>query len=209
MICWRASSQATSLLKSTPLLLRLEVESADFLSDWFRLETLDDSLQPTIDMLLNLAIFMWFGAVCPWQQFAHNDIIPIYRLIALGILILLFRRLPFIFLVHKFIPQIEELTHAAFVGFFGPIGVGAIFYLSVSRQFLLEEITVDGAPRPDAVKVANVTYIVVWFLVICSIVRKSRHPPCIFTFINVEKVSLLLTLRSLDIDYPWPQHSRG
>lgn len=28
-------------------------------SDWFRLETLDDSLQPTIDMLLNLSIFMW------------------------------------------------------------------------------------------------------------------------------------------------------
>ncbi len=28
-------------------------------SDWFRLETLDDSLQPTIDMLLNLAVFMW------------------------------------------------------------------------------------------------------------------------------------------------------
>jgi NhaP-type Na+/H+ or K+/H+ antiporter len=34
-------------------------------NDWFRLKTLDDSLQPTIDMLLNLSIFMWFGAVCP------------------------------------------------------------------------------------------------------------------------------------------------
>lgn len=29
--------------------------------DWFRLETMDDSLQPTIDMLLNVSIFMWFG----------------------------------------------------------------------------------------------------------------------------------------------------
>jgi NhaP-type Na+/H+ or K+/H+ antiporter len=159
-----------------PLLLRLEKKSTDCLSDWFRLETLDDSLQPTVDMLLNLAIFMWFGAVCPWQQFAQNDIIPIYRLIALGILILLFRRLPFVFAVHKFIPQVEEWTHAAFVGFFGPIGVGAIFYLSISRQYLLEEITVDGVPRADAVKVANVSYLVVWFLVICSIVSKSHHP---------------------------------
>jgi hypothetical protein len=26
----------------------------------FRLETLDDSLQPTIDMLLNVSIFMWY-----------------------------------------------------------------------------------------------------------------------------------------------------
>lgn len=59
--------------------------------DWFRLETLDDSLQPTIDMLLNLAIFIWFGSICPWASFADNDIIPIYRLIFLGILILLLR----------------------------------------------------------------------------------------------------------------------
>jgi NhaP-type Na+/H+ or K+/H+ antiporter len=59
--------------------------------DWFRLETLDDSLQPTIDMLLNLSIFIWFGAICPWASFAHNSVIPIYRLIFLGILILLFR----------------------------------------------------------------------------------------------------------------------
>jgi len=59
--------------------------------DWFRLETLDDSLQPTIDMLLNLSVFIWFGAICPWALFAHNSVIPIYRLIFLGILILLLR----------------------------------------------------------------------------------------------------------------------
>jgi NhaP-type Na+/H+ or K+/H+ antiporter len=59
--------------------------------DWFRLETLDDSLQPTIDMLLNLAVFMWYGAICPWASFMHNSVIPIYRLILLGILILLLR----------------------------------------------------------------------------------------------------------------------
>ena len=59
--------------------------------DWFRLETLDDSLQPTIDMLLNLSIFVWYGAICPWATFANNSVIPIYRLIMLGVLILLFR----------------------------------------------------------------------------------------------------------------------
>lgn len=131
---------------------------------------MDDSLQPTIDMLLNLAIFVWFGAVCPWALFAHNDIVPIYRLIALGILILLFRRLPAVFAMHKYIHQIEQVSQALFVGFFGPIGVGAVFYLSVCRQFLLEEMIVDGEVRADAARTAEVTYIVVWFLVICSIV---------------------------------------
>jgi len=59
--------------------------------DWFRLETLDDSLQPTIDMLLNLSVFVWFGAVCPLKSFGDDEVIPVYRLLALGVLILLFR----------------------------------------------------------------------------------------------------------------------
>src|ERR1700759_2675129 len=94
-------------------------------SDWFRVETQDDSLQPTIDMLLNVSIFIWFGAVCPWDSFAHNSVVPIYRLIFIGILVLLFRRLPFVFLIHKRIHQIQEWRQAVFVGFFGPIGVSA------------------------------------------------------------------------------------
>jgi len=157
--------------------------------DWFRLETLDDSLQPTIDMLLNLSIFIWFGAICPWASFVHNSIIPIYRLIALGILILLlrlvvvrlywqlslltlFRRLPAVFLMHKFIHQIEEKRQAIFVGFFGPIGVSAIFYLYISLEFL-ESIKVDDVTREDAEKLSEVFMVVVWFLAICSIVSPN------------------------------------
>ncbi|KAL4942027.1 Cation/H+ exchanger [Aspergillus oleicola] len=143
--------------------------------DWFRLETMDDSLQPTIDMLLNLAVFMWFGAVCPWSLFLHNDIIPLYRLVPLGILILLVRRMPIIFALHKYLDQIENLFQTSFVGFFGPIGVGAIFYLSVSREYLAK-ITVDGEQRQDAKQVSDAIEVVVWFLVICSIVSRPPTP---------------------------------
>ncbi|KAL4990243.1 Sodium/hydrogen exchanger family-domain-containing protein [Aspergillus falconensis] len=144
--------------------------------DWFRLETMDDSLQPTIDMLLNLAVFMWFGAVCPWHLFLDNNVIPIYRLIPLGILILLVRRMPIIFAMHKYIDQIESLFQTTFVGFFGPIGVGAIFYLSVSREYL-HKITVDGKVRADAQQVSDTIEVVVWFLVICSIVVHGLSIP--------------------------------
>ena len=143
-------------------------------SDWFRLETLDDSLQPTVDMLLNLSIFMWFGAVCPWQSFAQNDIIPLYRLIPLGILVLLLRRIPVILAMHWKIRQIEEIRQALFVGFFGPIGVSAVFYLYVSLDFL-DTITVAGEIREDAVRLKDVMRIVVWFLAICSIVSTLYH----------------------------------
>ncbi|KAJ5317242.1 hypothetical protein PENANT_c045G03697 [Penicillium antarcticum] len=144
--------------------------------DWFRLETMDDSLQPTIDMLLNLSVFMWFGAVCPWSSFLNNSVIPIYRLIFLGILILLVRRLPIVFAMHKAIHQIELVSQALFVGFFGPIGVGAIFYLSISLEFL-REIQVNGEVPEDVQQVIETIQVVVWFLVICSIVVHGLSVP--------------------------------
>ncbi len=73
-------------------------------------------------MLLNLAIFMWLGAVCPWSMFIHNSVIPTHRLIFTGILILLLRRLPVVYAIHKLVPQINGKYQAIFVGFFGPIG---------------------------------------------------------------------------------------
>lgn len=132
---------------------------------------MDDSLQPTIDMLLNLSILMWFGAVCPWSSFADNGTVSLYRLVFLGILILLVRRLPAILAMHSWIHQIEQLSQAAFVGFFGPIGVGAVFYLSVCQE-ALGEITIDGKLRADAQQLSEAVGVIVWFLVICSIVRR-------------------------------------
>lgn len=125
-------------------------------------------------MLLNLSIFMWYGAVAPWYAFAHNEIIPIYRLIFLAILVLLLRRIPFVFALQKTLPQIEDKRQALTAGFFGPIGVSAIFYLFTTVDFC-NAITVDGVVRPDAERLAEATRIVVWFLCICSVV--SSLPP--------------------------------
>ncbi|EXJ61098.1 hypothetical protein A1O7_05251 [Cladophialophora yegresii CBS 114405] len=144
--------------------------------DWFRRETEDDSLQPTIDMLLNISVFLWFGAVCPWVSFRDNDVIPIWRLILLGITILLFRRLPVVFAMHKKIRQIEQFQQAAFVGFFGPIGVSAIFYLYISIEFL-HQITVDGTVREDAERLEEIMRVVIWFLAICSIIVHGLSIP--------------------------------
>ncbi len=141
--------------------------------DWFRLETQDDSLQPTIDMLLNVSIFMWYGAVCPWHLFVTSPVIPIYRLIPLGIMVLLFRRLPMVLAYHwlGWIHQIENIRHAFFMGVFGPIGVSAIFYLYISREFLR-----DMLDRPDVRTTTEAIEVVVWFLCICSV---TVHGLCV------------------------------
>lgn len=131
-------------------------------------------------MLLNLSIFIWYGAVCPWALFRTNDVIPLFRLIFLGALILLFRRIPIVLAMHTKIPEIEHFQQAAFVGFFGPIGVSAIFYLYVSLDFL-DGITVDGTPdgtiREDAARLKEVMRVVIWFLAICSIVVHGLSVP--------------------------------
>lgn len=144
--------------------------------DWFRLETKDDSLQPTIDMLLNVGVFMWFGAVCPWHLFAENNVIPLYRLIPLGILVLLLRRLPMILAFQKGIHQVEDFRRALFLGYFGPIGVSAIFYLYISKEFL-REIEYEGHDRADAAHLSEMMDVVVWFLVLCSIVGHGLSIP--------------------------------
>jgi NhaP-type Na+/H+ or K+/H+ antiporter len=145
--------------------------------DWFRLETQDDSLQPTIDMLFNIAIFIWFGAVAPWYQFAHNSVIPLYRLVFLGILILLIRRPPVVLAMHKKIHQIEEWRQALFVGFFGPIGVSAVFYLYVSLEYLRDSVQDHGHEREDAERLGETMNVVIWFLVVCSIVSLYSLDP--------------------------------
>jgi sodium/hydrogen antiporter len=143
--------------------------------DWFRIKTLDDSLQPTIDMLLNVAMFMWLGAICPWGSFLSADVIPPYRLCILGILILLLRRLPIILGLHRYIEQIKDRKQALFVGYFGPIGVSAIFYLYISLEFLRTiTATTGGVQRPDAEQLEKTMMTIIWFLIICSVVRISQ-----------------------------------
>lgn len=100
-------------------------------------------------MLLNIGIFMWYGAVAPWGKFLTNDVIPLYRLVPLAVLVLIFRRLPWVYAIHRKIPQIEHARQAVFVGFFGPIGVSAIFYLYITLEFLKTLGDSNGKHRPD------------------------------------------------------------
>ncbi|KAK1492037.1 sodium/hydrogen exchanger family protein, partial [Colletotrichum tamarilloi] len=145
-------------------------------NDWFRLETVEDPVQPAVDMMLNMAIFMWLGAVCPWESFWNSELISPGRLVALGILVLLLRRLPVILGLHRYIRQIRGSRQALFVGYFGPIGVSAIFYLYVGLEFL-ETLTDDEGQRADAKQLGETMLVTIWFLIICSIVIHGISVP--------------------------------
>ncbi|XP_044721809.1 sodium/hydrogen exchanger family domain-containing protein [Hirsutella rhossiliensis] len=115
--------------------------------DWFRLETEDDSLQPTIDMLLNVTVFLWFGASLPWELFGSNAVVPTWRLVILGLLVLIFRRLPWVYGMHS---------------------------LNFIDEHLSDE---KGVPRGDVKNLGETFQVVVWFLAVCSTVVHGLSIP--------------------------------
>jgi NhaP-type Na+/H+ or K+/H+ antiporter len=140
--------------------------------DWFRVETQDDTLQPTIDNLLNASIFMWLGAICPWASFVDGSIMSAWRLFLLGVLVLLLRRLPTILILRRWIPEFSDFKQSIFVGYFGPIGVSAMFYLFVTLEFF-DNLGDDEDTIAHAATLKDMARVIIWFLTICSIVSGS------------------------------------
>lgn len=57
------------------------------------------------------------------------------------------------------------------MGFFGPIGCSAIFYLYLTVEFI-KTLNPDGGdtPREDVAHLGETVHVVVWFMVIISVV---------------------------------------
>lgn len=113
-----------------------------------------------MDFLLNVAVFIWLGAVCPGEKPFSGKIITSYGPVLLSVLVLLLRRLPVIVAMRGHIPEIRHFCHALILGFFGPIGVSAIFYLYVTQD-LLHCIQVDNPDGRDCGALAEMTLITV------------------------------------------------
>lgn len=84
----------------------------------------EERIQESVNQFFTIPIFAIFGLVLPWDQWAIWG----WKALALALILLLFRRLPFVFLLRRFIPMIKSRKEALFVGWFGPVGVAAFFY---------------------------------------------------------------------------------
>ncbi|PKY41739.1 hypothetical protein RhiirA4_315068 [Rhizophagus irregularis] len=175
---------AVSLIGSDDLLACFIAGNSFTWDDWFRVETAESYFQDVIDLLLNLAIFVYLGTVIPWSSFNEADLgLSYWRLIVVAILILLFRRLPIVMALLKVIPALKTRREGIFAGWFGPIGVAAIFYAQVAKDHFSETDTDHAHARELVIPVT-------FFLVISSITVHGLSVPLIKIGKRVNTITL-------------------
>ncbi|KAI7858980.1 Cation/H+ exchanger, partial [Circinella umbellata] len=133
--------------------------------DWFRQETEEAHFQEVIDMMLNLGVFAYIGAIIPWHEFGNAEIgLSPWRLVVIAILILLFRRLPIVLALKPIMPAIKTYREAVFSGWFGPMGVGAVFLSMIAKEEM-EKVFEDSVEKPVVIELLSP---VVLFIVLAS-----------------------------------------
>jgi Na(+)/H(+) antiporter len=172
---------------------------------WFLEKTEESHVSNVIDLLINLAFFVYFGAIIPWDQF-NSDIIGLtpWRLVVLGLLVLFFRRIPIMLILKPVIPDIKTWREATFAGHFGPIGVGGLFVAILARAELETDSTTPLAeiPPPDFphANIIEMIWPITCFLVIVSILVHGSSI-AVFTLgkrINTLTISLSYTQANED-----------
>ena len=146
-----------------------------------------DEVNSIMDVLLNFGGFMYIGAIMPWSEFHRPEItsITIGRLMGLGFLVLILPRIPAVFAIYKLMPGVVvDWKEALFMGYFGPTGAGAVFYVEHTRH-LFPEL---GEGDEEETNLVRAMIPCVYFLVIFSIVVHGLSIPALDLFYKWRKV---------------------
>ncbi|MDT0647166.1 cation:proton antiporter [Zunongwangia sp. F260] len=91
----------------------------------------EERVQEIMERITLIPAFFIFGLIIPlneWISLGWSGILMV-------ILILLFRRIPGIFLLKPFLPQFQgKRADVLMLGWFGPIGVAALYYATLSSE---------------------------------------------------------------------------
>ncbi|KAK3302311.1 alkali metal cation/H+ antiporter Nha1 C terminus-domain-containing protein [Chaetomium strumarium] len=141
---------------------------------WFTQKTEESHVSNVIDLLINLAYFVYFGTIIPWEEFNNTEMgLHAWRLVVLAIFVILFRRIPIMLALKPIIPDIKTWREALFAGHFGPIGVGAIFVAMLARGEMEHDKTVPLSKLPSTSAEHYTLIALVWpivaFIVVASI----------------------------------------
>ncbi|PBP23291.1 Na+/H+ antiporter nha1 [Diplocarpon rosae] len=173
---------------------------------WFTQKTEESHVSNVIDLLINLAYFVYLGTIIPWEQYNNPDIgLTPWRLVVIAVFVIFFRRIPIMLALKPFIPDIKTWREALFAGHFGPIGVGAIFIAILARAELETESPTPLASYNDKESENYMVVALIWpittFLVISSIVV---HGSSIAVFTLGKRINTLHLTMSYTTDNDGP-----
>ncbi|KAI0766369.1 Sodium/hydrogen exchanger family-domain-containing protein [Trametes elegans] len=170
---------ATTLLGSDDLLAAFACGTAFAWDGFFNRQTEESVFSSVIDLLFNIAAFVFVGAWMPFSDFANEHLtLSVWRLIVIGILVMLVRRLPVVIALYKWIPDIKTFREAIFSGHFGPMGIGAVFISTLAAEQLPHP---HDPPEGQQELLAASIQPIVAFMVLCSIAVHGLSIP-FFTF---------------------------
>lgn len=176
-----------TLLGSDDLLAAFACGTSFAWDGFFKKQTEESVFSSVIDLLFNIAAFIFVGAWMPFNMFTDPALsLTVWRLIVIAILILILRRLPIVVALYKWIPDIKTFREAVFSGHFGPIGVGAIFISTLAARFIHEY---PGQHTHQADLVENAIQPIVAFMVLCSITIHGLSVPSFSLGRRVHSVS--------------------
>lgn len=164
-----------TLTGTDDLLVSFAAGAAFSWDGWFSKQTEESHVSDVIDVLLNTAFFIYFGAVIPWPDFNDFEIgLKAWKLVCMAIIILFVRRIPIMMAIKPITPDIHTWREALFCGHFGPIGVGALFMCLLARAEIengTEKPNENLVPKSDPhYFLVRTIWPITCFLVIASIV---------------------------------------
>lgn len=179
----------TTLLGSDDLLSAFACGAAFAWDGFFNRQTEESVFSSVIDLLFNVAAFVYVGAWMPFSTFqdAAGTTLQVWRLVVLAICVLLLRRLPIMVALYRWIPDIKTMREAIFSGHFGPIGVGAVFISTLATEVLLEDPRAEGDGQ--IALLAKTIQPICAFMVLCSITIHGLSIPSFSLGRRVHSVS--------------------
>ncbi|MDW5376430.1 cation:proton antiporter [Halomonas sp. HP20-15] len=87
-----------------------------------------DNVQEAVNLFFTLPVFVLFGLIAPWEKWQALG----WGGVLLALLILLLRRLPVVLALRRWLPPVSSRGLSWMMGWFGPIGVSALFYATLA-----------------------------------------------------------------------------
>lgn len=115
----------------------------------------EERVQEAIERLFTIPVFFLIGLVLPWKEWVSIGL-PLAIFVAA---VLLFRRLPALILLKPFLSKISRWPRVLLIGWFGPIGVAALFYavLSIKKAGYEEALPITIAVITASVLIHGLT----------------------------------------------------